>query len=157
MKRNILRIVPVATALAVVMALSSVAFADPDDTGSLRELKEISGTVSFKRPGGFFLKTASGEEYKLVLGPIWHLDNIGLELKDGEKISADGYEEAYSIFFVTSVKKGAETYAIADADEYHPCDHGPYAGKRGGWHGHGGRHHGHYRGRGRRPGGYRSW
>lgn len=177
MKRNILRTVLVSSALALVMALSSVAFANPDETESSRKLKEISGTVTFKRPGGFFLKTASGDEYKLVLGPIWHLDNIGLELKNGEKISAEGYEDAYSIFFVTSIKKGAETYVIAGADAYDLSDYGPYAGMHRGWHGHGewydeygpyagmrrggyghgGWHHDRYPGRGRRPGGYRCW
>ena len=157
MKRNILRTVLVASVLAMVMALSSVAFANPDETESSRKIKEISGTVTFKRPGGFFLKTASGDEYKLVLGPIWHLDNIGLELKNGEKISAEGYEDTYSIFFVTSIKKGAETYVIAGADAYDLSDYGPYAGMHRGRHGHGGRHHDHYPGRGRRPGGYRCW
>ncbi len=136
MKRKASTIVAALLVLGVLSMAVLPVYADPWDE-EFGELKEISGEVSFKRPGGYFLTTDSGEEYKLVMGPPWHLDNLGLELKKGDKLTVKGYEQR-SIILVTSVIKGKDEYEVATAEDltrFH-C-FGPGPGPRGMMHGRG--------------------
>jgi hypothetical protein len=150
MKRNALKTLLIFSVMAVFFTFSLPVFAHIGDEGEYQELEEQSGKVNFKRPGGYFLTTASGDEYKLMMGPIWHLENIGLELKNGENISIKGYEADEDIFLVTSVRKGENTYVLAEADEYGSFDYGHHHGMRGDM-----PHNRDYYGRGRS--GRRSW
>jgi hypothetical protein len=77
----------------------------------------VSGTVSFKRPGGYFLETDSGKEYKLAMGPVWHLENMGLELKVRDRIMVTGFKGEDEVILVTSIEKGGKTYELAESDD----------------------------------------
>ncbi len=91
------------------------------------EQSTVSGTVSFKRPGGYFLQTDAGEEYKLAMGPIWHLDNMGLELKSNERITVTGFRAEDGIILVTSVEKDGKTFQLAEAGDFDEfCPGGRY-------------------------------
>jgi len=113
MNKKTLRVVAVAVSLVFLFAAGSFAFAQSEG-----ELKEYSGEASFKYRGGFFLKAASGEEYKLVLGPPWYLENLGLTLKNGDRVTVKGYDDGYGVLYAVSLTKGAKTYDIADADQF---------------------------------------
>ena len=117
MKRKALTVLATLFVVGVVAMAVLPVYADPWD-GKLGELKEFSGEVSFKRPGGLFLKTASGEDYKLVMGSPWYLEFIGLELRKGDRITVKGYEPDRGIILVTSVKKGKEEFEIAKAEDF---------------------------------------
>jgi hypothetical protein len=80
----------------------------------------VSGTVSFKRPGGYFLETDSGKEYKLAMGPVWHLENMGLELKVKDRITVTGFKGEDEVILVTSIDKGGKTYELAESDDFYP-------------------------------------
>jgi hypothetical protein len=123
MSKKTLRAVVVAASLVFLFAAGSFAFAQSEGG-----LKEYSGEVSFRYGGGFFLKIASGEEYKLVLGPPWYLENLGLALKNGDKASVKGYNAGYAVLYVVSLTKGAKTYDIADAEQF--SDARPWGGYR---------------------------
>ena len=123
MKTKTLKAVLVVAVLAALFAAGSFAFAQSESG-----LKEYSGEVSFRYAGGFFLKTAAGEEYKLVLGPPWYLENLGLTLKNGDKVAVKGYDEGYAFLYVVSLTKGAKTYDITDAEQF--SDVRPWGGYR---------------------------
>lgn len=117
MKRKALTIVATLVVVGVMAMAVLPVYADPWD-GKLGELKEFSGEVSFKRPGGFFLTTASGEEYKLAMGSPWYLEFLGLELRKGDRITVKGYEPDRGLILVTSVKKGREEFEIAKTEDF---------------------------------------
>jgi hypothetical protein len=131
MKRNSLKTFVVFSVLASFLLVSIPALAHYGDEGEYQELTEISATVSFKRPGGFFLTTESEDDYKLMMGPVWHLENIGLELKSGDTISVNGYKVDEGVIFVTSVKKNMKTYDIADEEAFGLWCEGPGRGMWG--------------------------
>jgi hypothetical protein len=115
----------IALVLIVGLAFTSGigAFAHGGDLEFEDEQSTVRGTVSFKRPGGYFLKTDAGEEYKLAMGPIWHLDNMGLELKTGERIAVTGFRGEDEVILVTAVEKDGKTFQLAEAgdpDEFCP-------------------------------------
>ena len=105
------RIIIISTSIVLLMAIGAFVFADTQ-----AEVKELSGKVSFDYYGGYFLKADSGTEYKLVLGPYWYLENLGLKLANGDSVSVKGVDAGYSIFYVSTLKKGYKTYNIADLD-----------------------------------------
>ena len=148
MKTKTLKAVLVVTVLAALFAVGSFAFAQSESG-----IKEYSGEVSYRYNGGFFLKTAAGEEYKLVLGPPWYLEDLGLALKNGDKVALKGYDGGYAVLYVVSLTKGGKTYDIADAKQF--SDAGPWGGygNAGYCPGMGG--YGPYGGRGRGMRGYR--
>lgn len=121
MKTKTLRAVLVVAVLAALFAAGSFAFAQSESG-----IKEYTGEVSFRYAGGFFLKTAAGEEYKLVLGPPWYLENLGLSLKNGDKVALKGYDAGYAVLYVVSLTKGGKTYEIADARQF--SDARPWSG-----------------------------
>ena len=129
MSKKTLRAVVVAVSLVFLFAAGSFAF-----TQSEGGIKEYSGVVSYRYNGGFFLKTASGEEYKLVLGPPWYLENLGLALKNGDKVAVKGYDAGYAVLYVASLTKGSKTYDIADPEQFSDARSYPgypYYGGRG--------------------------
>jgi len=133
MKVKSVKTLVVLTVLALVMGISSIGFSHDDWD---QELKEVSGTVTLKLPGGYYLKTSSGEEYRLMVGPPWFLDEIGLDLNNRDRISVKGFDNGYKIIMVTKITKGTKTYDIFDADklsEYggHGCDRGWGNGRHG--------------------------
>lgn len=118
MKHKTSKILVIFTVVALLLAIGAFAFAD---TPGEAEIKNYSGTVSFKYGGGFFLKTDTGNEYKLVLGPYWYLKNLGLELKQGDRITVTGIVDD-GILFAGKVKKSTRTYEIAELtnfDDFH--------------------------------------
>lgn len=117
MKRKALTVVATLVVVGVMAMAVLPVYADPWD-GKLGDLKEFSGEVSFKRPGGFFLTTASGEEYKLAMGSPWYLNFLGLELRKGDRITVKGYEPESGLILVTSIRKGKDEYEIAKAEDF---------------------------------------
>jgi len=113
MSKKALRAVMGVVSFVFLIAAGSFAFAQSEGG-----LKEYSGEASFKYGGGFFLKTGSGEEYKLVLGPPWYLENLGLTLRNGDKVAVKGYDDGYGVLYVVSLTKGAKTYDIADDEQF---------------------------------------
>ncbi|MFW6138506.1 MAG: hypothetical protein ACOC7U_04965 [Spirochaetota bacterium] len=109
----------VAAAAVMMLALGGFAFAHG---GENEEQVELSGSVALRTPGGVFLKLSDGTEYKLALGPWWRLEEMGLELKDGDRITVTGYAED-EVVFVSSLNKGQETYKIADLEDLASCPH----------------------------------
>ena len=133
MKTKAAKTLVVLTVLALVMGISSFTFSHDDFD---QELKEISGTITLKLPGGYYLKTSSGDEYRLMVGPSWFLEKIGLDLNNRDKVSVKGFDDGNHGIMVTSITKGTKSYDIFDEDtlsEYggHGCG-GP---RRGGHHG----------------------
>ena len=133
MKAKAVKTLVVATVLALVMGISSIGFSH--DEVDL-ELKEVSGTVTLKLPGGYYLKTSSGEEYRLMVGPPWFLDKIGLDLNNKDRVSVKGYDNGYKVIMVTNITKGTKSYDIFDADELleygeYGCDRGWGKGRHG--------------------------
>ena len=131
MKANAVKIMVVLTVFALVMGISSLGFSHFETD---QEQKELSGTITLKLPGGYYLKTSSGDEYRLMLGPPWFLEEIGLDLNNRDRVSVKGYDDGYNAIIVTSITRGTKTYEIFDADtlaEYggHGC-----GGRRGGGH-----------------------
>jgi hypothetical protein len=94
---------------------------------------ELTGKVDFRAPGGFFLDSDSGKEYKMIVGPMWHLENLGLELKSGDKVSVTGYEDGEGVLVVTTLKKGLKTYEVYDPQRMFTEDF-PRYGRRGRMH-----------------------
>jgi len=119
MKHKALKLITVFTAVALLVAFGSMAFGDTVGTA---EIKEFRGTVSFRYGGGFFLKIDSGEEYRLVMGPPWYQETLGLELKNGDS---------------GSIKKGAKIYDIADLSDFDEYRGGFYCHPHGRWGGYG--------------------
>ncbi|HEB29966.1 MAG TPA: hypothetical protein ENI15_03710 [Spirochaetes bacterium] len=114
MKAKAVKTLVVLTVLTLVMGISSLGFSHFE---SDQELKEVSGTVTLKLPGGYYLKTSSGDEYRLMLGPSWFLDKIGLDLKNRDRVTVKGFDDGYNVIMVTSITKGTKTYEIFDAEE----------------------------------------
>jgi len=115
MRRKAVKSLIIFMVAALLIGIGSFAFAD-----TRGEVKEFNGTVSFRYGGGFFLNTDADEEYKLVLGPPWYLDNLGLKLKNGDRVTVQGVYER-GILFVGTLKQGSKTYDIAnleDMDKY---------------------------------------
>lgn len=115
MRRKAVKSLIIFMVAAFLIGTGSFAFADTQG-----EVKEYNGTVSFRYGGGFFLNTDADEEYKLVLGPPWYLDNLGLKLKNGDRVTVQGVDER-GVLFAGTLKKGSKTYDIAnleDMDEY---------------------------------------
>ncbi len=121
MRRKAVKSVLIFMVAALLIGVGSFAFADTKG-----EVKQFSGTVSFRYGGGFFLKTGAGEDYKLALGPPWYLDNLGLKIKNGDRVTVSAVEED-GILFVGTLQIGSKTYDIADLEDIydHPC-HGWY-------------------------------
>ena len=112
----------VLTVFIMVLSIGSLGFSHFEDN---QELKEITGTVSTKLPGGYYLKTDSGDEYKLALGPPWFLDSISLKLKNGDQVSVKGFDNGYDVILVSSITRGGKTYDIFDPDSISEYgDHG---------------------------------
>ena len=112
----------VLTVFIMVLSIGSLGFSHLEDN---QELKEITGTVSTKLPGGYYLKTDSGDEYKLALGPPWFLDSISLKLKNGDQVSVKGFDNGYDVIIVSSITRGGKTYDIFDPDSISEYgDHG---------------------------------
>jgi len=115
MRRKAVKSLIIFMVAAFLIGIGSFAFADAQG-----EVKEFNGTVSFRYGGGFFLNTDADGEYKLVLGPPWYLDNLGLKLKNGDRVTVQGVEDD-GILFAGTLKKGSKTYDIAnleDMDKY---------------------------------------
>jgi hypothetical protein len=115
MKRKSLFVVALIVGLAFTSGVNL--FAHGGDYEFEDEQSTVSGTVSFKRPGGYFLQTDAGEEYKLAMGPIWHLDNMGLELKSKDRLTVTGFKGEDDIILVTSVEKDGKTFQLAEAGD----------------------------------------
>ena len=112
----------VLTVFIMVLSIGSLGFSHFEDN---QELKEITGTVLTKLPGGYYLKTDSGDEYKLALGPPWFLDSISLKLKNGDQVSVKGIDNGYDVILVSSITRGGKTYDIFDLDSISEYgDHG---------------------------------
>jgi len=111
MRRKVTKLLVVVTVMALLSGLASFAFAD---TRTLGKTKEYGGTVSFNYGAGFVLTTEAGVEYKLVLGPPWYLEDLGLKLKQGDKVTVKGVNDENGVLYVGTVKKGARTYEISD-------------------------------------------
>jgi hypothetical protein len=123
--RSRMRVVTaIVVVLGLILAAGTVLFAHGWGTDPDGKVDTLTGTVSFKRPGGFFLKTDDAEEYKLGLGPIWYLDNLGLELRQGDRIEVTGYTEEDDFILVTSVEKNGETYVLADSQDFEDSYYG---------------------------------
>jgi hypothetical protein len=123
MKRKSLFVVTLVLIVGLALSSGMSLFAHSGDYEFEDEQSTVSGTVSFKRPGGYFLQTDAGEEYKLAMGPIWHLDNMGLELKSKDRITVTGFKGEDEIILVTSVDKDGKTFQLAEAgdpDEFCP-------------------------------------
>jgi hypothetical protein len=138
MKAKAVKTLVVLTVLALVMGISSIGFSHDDFD---QELKEVSGTISLKLPGGYYLKTSSGDEYRLMVGPPWFLEEIGLDLNNRDRVTVKGFDDEHNGIMVTSITKGTKSYDIFDADtlsEYgrHGC-YGPRGGGRHGMWGYG--------------------
>ena len=123
MKAKAVKTLVVLTVMALILGVSSTGFSHENISG---ESKKVSGEITLKIPGGYYLKQASGEEYRLILGPPWFLQEIGLKLKDGERVSVRGKDDGYNVIVVSSITKGAKTYQIFDADvlsgeDYYGC------------------------------------
>ena len=121
MKAKAVKTLIVLTVFALVIGVGSMGFSDFKFN---QEQKEISGTITLKLPGGYYLKTSSGDEYRLMMGPRWFLEDIGLELKNKDRVSVKGFNDEDNAFLVTEITKGTKTYEIFDAkalsenDEY---------------------------------------
>jgi hypothetical protein len=131
MKTKSVKTLVVLTVFAVIIGGSSLGFSHFETD---QKQKELSGTISLKLPGGYYLKTSAGDEYRLMLGPPWFLEEIGLDLNNRDRVSVTGYDDGYNVILVTSLTKGTKTYEIFDAEtlaEYggHGC-----GGRRGGGH-----------------------
>lgn len=108
----------VTTITAAILILAAASFVFADFMQNSKPINDVSGTVTFRYGGGYFLKAENGKEYKLVVGPYWYLDQLGLKLKVGDKITVDGaLDENDNVLFVSTLKKGARTYQIADPDK----------------------------------------
>lgn len=118
MKRKSLFTVALVLIVGLVFTSGVSLFAHYEDFDFEDEPSTVSGTVSFKKPGGYFLETDVGKEYKLAMGPIWHLDNMGLELKSKERITVTGFKGEGEVIMVTSVKKGGQTYELAESGDF---------------------------------------
>ncbi len=123
--------------LFVVVAFSSFLFADAFHSNP--ELNQFKGTVSFRYGGGYFLETDNGKEYKLVVGPPWYLERLGLSLSNGDSVEVIGaVDEDGDELFVSTIKKDGKAFKISDSFNYSfnngsfEC-HGPFRGsmKRG--------------------------
>ncbi len=100
-----------------ILVLAAASFVLADYVANAKPIDNVKGTVVFRYGGGFFLKTDS-KEYKLVVGPPWYLDDLGLKLKNGEAVTVSGaVDEDEGVLFVSTIKKGARTYKIADPDK----------------------------------------
>ena len=127
----------VATITAVILVLAAVSFVFADFVQNSKPINNVTGTVTFRYGGGYFLKTTDGKEYKLVVGPHWYLEDLGLELKVGDKVTVDGaLDSEQNILFVSNLKKGVRTYKIADPEKVldNSYCHGPrsrFMGNRG--------------------------
>ena len=121
MRRSAVKSLLIIMVAVFMLGLGSVAFADVKS-----EVKEYIGTVSFRYGGGFFLTTDTEKEYKLVIGPPWYLDNLGLKIKNGDRITVQAVEDE-DILFVGTLKKGSKTFDIANLENFdeYPC-HGWY-------------------------------
>ena len=111
MRRNAVKTLFIVMIAFFMFGLGAVAFGD-----AASDVKEYSGTVSFRYGGGFFLNTDADEEYRLVLGPPWYLDNLGLKLKNGDRVTIQGVEDDGAIF-VGTLRKGSKTFNIADLSD----------------------------------------
>ena len=108
----------VTTITAAILILAAVSFVFADFVQNSKPINNISGTVTFRYGGGYFLKTTDGKEYKLIVGPYWYLQELGLNLKVGDKIIVDGaLDQNQNILFVSTLKKGTRSYQIADPDK----------------------------------------
>ena len=116
MRRRKKLLLTIITAAILILAAASFVFADYIQNA--KSVKNVSGTVTFRYGGGFFLKSADGKEYKLVVGPYWYLEDLGLKLKVGDRVTVNGaLDQDKNILFVSTLKKGSRTYQIADPDK----------------------------------------
>ena len=114
MRRKVTKLLVVVTVIALFAWLASFAFADNETLG---KAKMYSGTVSFRYGAGFVLTTEAGAAYKLMLGPPWYLDDLGLKIKNGDKVTIKGVvDDNDAVLFVGTLKKGAKTYDIANLE-----------------------------------------
>lgn len=135
MNRKARFIVPVLVVLALVMASGVASFADPFDLDNAEEMKSLSGSIGYSRTWGFTLKTASGEQFRLLMHPMRFLDETKLSVGAGDRVSVSGYKVDDDAVWVTTISKGSTTYEIADPDNPRglragrgPGKAGPYAG-----------------------------
>lgn len=117
------RLLLIGATVAFLVLAAAFVFADMDL--NLKKVDSVKGTVVFRYGGGFFLKGDDGKEYKLMVGPYWYLDDLGLKLKTGDKVTVSGsVDEDMGVLLVSTLKKGAKTYRIADTEkvfESMPC------------------------------------
>jgi hypothetical protein len=134
MKTTAVKTLVILAVFSLVMGISSLGFSHFETD---QAQKDLSGTIELKLPGGYYLKTSAGDEYRLMLGPPWFHEEIGLELKNRDRVSVKGFDDGYNTILVTSITKGTKTYEIFDADalaEYgeHGCG-GRWGGHHGMW------------------------
>jgi hypothetical protein len=118
MKRKIYGVAVIVVVLGLMLAGGTGLFAHGWGFDFNDKPDTLTGTVSFRWPGGIFLKTDDAKEYKLGLGPIWHLDSLNLELSEGDRITVTGYKAEDDFVFVTSVEKDGETYVLAEPENF---------------------------------------
>jgi hypothetical protein len=131
MKAKAVKTLVVLTVFVMVLGVSSLGFSHFETD---QEQKEFSGTITLKLPGGYYLKTSANDEFRLMLGPPWFMEGIGLELKNRDRVSVKGFVDEYNNVLVTTITKGTRTYDIFDADAL--AEYGDYGcgGRRGGGH-----------------------
>jgi hypothetical protein len=116
MKRATKITVILSAALALVLA-GSLAFAHRpgrDLIGS-GELTELEGTLS-SIGSAWTLETAGGA-YLLHLGNPFYLEELGVELADGERITVQGYLDGEDLV-AARIDLGGESYRLRDDEGY---------------------------------------
>jgi hypothetical protein len=105
-------LVAVAVIAALMIGAGSAAFAHPVNVEDLEKVERMSGSISFKRAGGFTLTTSGGQKYKLAMPPVLFLEETGMSITASDRVSVSGYQLEDTVILVTEVRKGSKTYTI---------------------------------------------
>jgi hypothetical protein len=117
MARKIKKMLIVGAVITAVLLSSVVVFAHGFDIRENLKLEEVSGEVKIHIHHGYYLVTPQGTEYRLMLGPPWYVEDLGLELKRGDRISVEGYTDDFGNMMVMTLKKGKDSYTIHDPED----------------------------------------
>ena len=133
------RIIILGLSLALLVALTGVTLAAGRGNGSgtsqldLTDPVTLSGTVedltnfvagesqmNRGAEGSYILfRTSEGKELHLIVGPVWFLDSLKLNLRTGDSISVSGHYEADGDLVVFKITKDGVDYTLRNT-EGHP-------------------------------------
>lgn len=92
-------------------------------TGTVEDLTNFTAGESQMNRGAegsyILFRTDEGKELHLIVGPVWFLDSLELNLRNGDSISVSGHYETDGDLVVFKIAKDGVDYTLRNA-EGHP-------------------------------------